>query len=287
MGLPGPRNEPCWPPASTCDNGVMDGDESSIDCGGSCKPCEIVGSACTTRTDCFYGLCTRDALLGSVCAAPVKPCPNNCTGHGSCVHSDITGARIPAIECTSDVWSCSATCVCRYGWYGDDCASDEFAWAEIIALRNGMLGSLTDATGMQDLSADALNQQASSLSSLAANPSQLAGGGEFAALDLVGNIAGSSEDVGLAAGTDGTVGNTLSNLLSSGLIASNQTFNVTTYAPTFAPSQQRHPSPLNHNTGSHASSKIVSLPVACACSGEKLTLDRATGGGARLCWSSN
>ena len=37
--------------------------------------------------------------------------------------------------------------------------------------------------------------------------------------------------------TDGTVANTLSNLLSSGLLGSNKTlFNVSTYAPTFSPS---------------------------------------------------
>ena len=134
------------------------------------------------------------------------------------------------------MWSCSAVCACREGWFGDDCAADPLAWAEIIALRNGMLGSLTDATGMQDVSTDALNQQASSLSSLASDPAQLAGGGEFATLDLVGGIAGSSAGVGLATGTDGTVGTTISNLLGSSLLGSNKTlFNISTYAPTFAP----------------------------------------------------
>ena len=49
---------------------------------------------------------------------------------------------------------------------------------------------------MQDVSTDALNQQMSSLSSLASDPAQLAGGGEFATLDLVGGIAGSSAGVG-------------------------------------------------------------------------------------------
>ena len=39
-----------------------------------------------------------------------------------------------------------------------------------------MLGSLGAAGGMQDAGADAYNQQASSLGSLSADPSQLAGG---------------------------------------------------------------------------------------------------------------
>ena len=51
----------------------------------------------------------------------------------------MTGALLSASECTADVWSCSAACVCDEGWYGDGCALDPAAWAEIIALRNGML----------------------------------------------------------------------------------------------------------------------------------------------------
>ena len=253
VGLPGPINDPCWIADATCDNGVLDGNETAVDCGGACAPCEEVGTPCATYTDCYYGMCelteieldVDDLEAGGVpppaeyqllCAAPVKPCPNNCTQHGACVHTDVTGAHVPAEECTLDVWSCSASCLCREGWFGDDCSADPLAWAEIIALRNGMLGSLTDATGMQDVGVDALNQQASSLSSLASDPSQLAGGGELASLDLVGGIAGSSAGVGLSPGTDGTVGNTISNLLSSGLLSSNRTSNISTYAPTMSPS---------------------------------------------------
>ena len=88
----------------------------------------------------------------------------------------------------------------------------------MIALRNGMLSSLGDATDMQDTSTDALNQQASSLSTLCSDPSQLAGGGELAALSLVGGIAGGSTGAGLGSGTADTIAGTLSSLLSSSLL---------------------------------------------------------------------
>ena len=64
------------------------------------------------------------------------------------------------------------------------------------------------------------------LSSLSSDPSQLAGGGELSALGLVGDIAGSSEGVGLSAGTDETIGNTLSSLLSSGLLNNTKSMNT-------------------------------------------------------------
>ena len=34
-----------------CDDGELSGDETDVDCGGSCPPCEI-GESCEVRTDC-------------------------------------------------------------------------------------------------------------------------------------------------------------------------------------------------------------------------------------------
>ena len=107
----------------------------------------------------------------------------------------------------------------------------------MVALRNHLLGSLGSATGMQDVTSDSLNQQASSLSSLSADPSQLAGGGELQALGLVGGIASGATGAGLSGGTGDSVGGTISSLLSSGLLAANATSNnaTTKYSPTAAP----------------------------------------------------
>ena len=58
-------------------------------------------------------------------------------------------------ECTADVWSCAATCACSVGWFGDDCASDEAAWNDVVALRSSMLGALAQASALQDVSAEA------------------------------------------------------------------------------------------------------------------------------------
>ena len=43
-------------PIADCTNGVQDGDESDVDCGGSCDPCPPAG-ACVDSTDCLSGNC--------------------------------------------------------------------------------------------------------------------------------------------------------------------------------------------------------------------------------------
>ena len=51
--------------AGDCSNEVLDGDESDIDCGGSCPPC-AVGQACAQDADCQSGMCDPDE---GTCAA--------------------------------------------------------------------------------------------------------------------------------------------------------------------------------------------------------------------------
>lgn len=66
------------PPATatsteSCDDGVRNGPESDVDCGGDCPPCERK-AACNDAPDCLSGLCAR-----GVCAerrlAPGAPIP--------------------------------------------------------------------------------------------------------------------------------------------------------------------------------------------------------------------
>ena len=168
VGVLGPSNEPCYVAAENCSNGVRDGNETETDCGGPCAPCDYAGAACTVDTDCLYSWCT---VVG-VCAVPVKTCPgSNCTfGQGVCSHVDVTGATLASRDCLADDWACSAVCTCRERfdangsaagmWYGDDCSLDEVGFAEVVALRSHMLGSLGSATGMQDVTTETLNQQA-------------------------------------------------------------------------------------------------------------------------------
>lgn len=51
--------------ANGCANGVQDGDEADIDCGGSCGVCPT-GSACTQPADCEANTCETGSCLGPV-----------------------------------------------------------------------------------------------------------------------------------------------------------------------------------------------------------------------------
>ncbi|RME53181.1 hypothetical protein D6783_02755 [Candidatus Woesearchaeota archaeon] len=56
---------------STCTNNIQDGDETDIDCGGSCIPCED-GSTCQQPSDCLSASCNPQTFL---CQPP--SCHNN------------------------------------------------------------------------------------------------------------------------------------------------------------------------------------------------------------------
>jgi len=55
-------------PTPTCDDGVQNGDETDVDCGGSCDPC-AVGATCDGPEDCATGICGPDD--GGSCASRV------------------------------------------------------------------------------------------------------------------------------------------------------------------------------------------------------------------------
>jgi hypothetical protein len=62
----------CVASISTCGDGLLNGDETDVDCGGSCPPCDL-GRGCVQNADCMSGLC-----CGGVCSDPdsVTTCGN-------------------------------------------------------------------------------------------------------------------------------------------------------------------------------------------------------------------
>ena len=55
------------PLPSTCGNGQPDGDETDLDCDGSCTPCGL-GKMCSVSTDCLAAVCGS----GSTCRRAVS-----------------------------------------------------------------------------------------------------------------------------------------------------------------------------------------------------------------------
>jgi hypothetical protein len=55
----------------TCSDFVQNGDETAVDCGGSCPSC-VTGPECTVGTDCASGVCNAEACVPARCDDHVK-----------------------------------------------------------------------------------------------------------------------------------------------------------------------------------------------------------------------
>ena len=125
-------HERCRPEGESCEDGVLNGAETDVDCGGGCDPCQA-GSDCESDNDCYLGECnggtcsntscdsdSRDHDETDVdCGGPIcDPCEQGeaCTEHGDCV-SDICTAGV-CTDCTDAAANGDETDVdCG----GDDC----------------------------------------------------------------------------------------------------------------------------------------------------------------------
>ncbi|CAF1474792.1 unnamed protein product, partial [Adineta steineri] len=129
----------------TCSDGIINGDETDIDCGGSCLTC-AVGKNCTLTKDCDNVQCINDICASATCNDTIKnngetdvdcggsncsPCGNGkaCSGAGdcaikSCVHgtckdptcSDgIMNGNETDIDCGGSCPVCGVYQMCKVG----------------------------------------------------------------------------------------------------------------------------------------------------------------------------
>jgi hypothetical protein len=113
-----------------CRNAAKDGDESDLNCGGSCAPCILPRSTCSSNQDCDIGRCI--AGPPRICE-PVAAIQLSVIGHGAVIAPNPAGG--PAIVCTD-------TCTIEYpsgssvtitaesasgfgfgGWFRGDCGT--------------------------------------------------------------------------------------------------------------------------------------------------------------------
>ncbi|HYO55995.1 hypothetical protein [Archangium sp.] len=130
-GLPGS-------PAETCADGLSNGDETDVDCGGSCQPCGSRGDTCQEDADCPVGVCTDGVCVEPSCTDGVKngtetgvdcggsSCPacsvgETCGGDADC-ESPYLCLEGVCSRCTESA-QCSAGYECREG----GCVEDDFA----------------------------------------------------------------------------------------------------------------------------------------------------------------
>lgn len=92
------------PPADTCFDRVRDGDETDVDCGGSCQPCPG-GATCKVAADCQLGACNAGTCPQPSCSDGVRDgleidvdCGWNCPPCAAGKHC-ITGANCASGMC--------------------------------------------------------------------------------------------------------------------------------------------------------------------------------------------
>jgi hypothetical protein len=91
---------------SSCSNGIKDGNETDVDCGGSCPACSN-GKQCTTGASCASGFCVDGVCCNAGCNGLCQACTNVRTGAANGVCAPIRPGTDPDNECTQQA---AATC---------------------------------------------------------------------------------------------------------------------------------------------------------------------------------
>lgn len=105
-------------PAVSCSDGVKNGGEGDIDCGGPCAPCAD-GRSCTAWKDCASNVCSAAVCAAPSCTDKVKnggetdldcggTCPGcgeglSCSGPSDCGSGVCSAQRCAAASCTDTV----------------------------------------------------------------------------------------------------------------------------------------------------------------------------------------
>jgi hypothetical protein len=90
--------------ASDCDDGAQNGDETDIDCGGSCGPCES-GGVCAVADDCSSSDCNSGTCADVTCGDGRLQAGEDCDDGGE---SDGCNADCTAVVCGDGVMNASA-----------------------------------------------------------------------------------------------------------------------------------------------------------------------------------
>ncbi len=118
----GPTTEGCGDvgePTARCDDGDLNGDESDVDCGGGCTPCEV-GETCTADTDCALELCRDNLCAAVVCGDGVVDAPEECDD-GNTVDGDGCNGQCAAEGCGNGIVEAGeGDCDCPEGFRNTD-----------------------------------------------------------------------------------------------------------------------------------------------------------------------
>jgi cysteine-rich repeat protein len=136
----------------TCVNGVLDDDETDVDCGGTtCDPCAD-GQACVLPTDCVSGECVDQVCLAPVCGDGVIAGEEECDDMVETVACD---TDCTVAECGDGVLNVTFGEECDEGPESLTCDSDCTPAACGDGLVNATAGEACDEGGEQTATCEA------------------------------------------------------------------------------------------------------------------------------------
>ena len=172
------------------------------------------GSFCSANSDCNFDNCVGSVSGEScedgaeegescTCVSPRKLCGSDdrgqeCSGNGYCTYVDKFGEDLEdQSSCTVDSPTlCYATCSCfeirpsNFTWWGARCADNYTVYTQKSALRDTLVFFLANmGSNFQDPELEAVNQQATLIERLTANPVETSAAAAAAAIDAAGYMA--------------------------------------------------------------------------------------------------
>ncbi len=208
VGLSGPAASSCVPEVIECSNGVQDGFETDVDCGGnSCVPCGT-GKSCISGGDCNSGFCDSSGICDEMKKCPTTIPNEMCSGNGQCIFADYNDVAKDVCGSTDSL--CEAVCLCSGSFVGDAC---QYTAEEREQLSKARLELLLGVREVQKLenstSLDAtlfstastsLGDQANAVKNLVAASDEIDSECTDVATELLTNIAFSAKISGAPAG---------------------------------------------------------------------------------------
>ena len=104
----------CYP--ATCTNGAKDGNETDVDCGGSCPKC-VQGNACSVVGDCALGFCVDGFCCDKACSGVCEACSLAKSGAANGTCGGLAAGSNPKAACphATDVCGVGGKCRCSDG----------------------------------------------------------------------------------------------------------------------------------------------------------------------------
>lgn len=164
------NRNPCVETSQTCSacfEGLagVEGD-SNIRCFKESSSLNTAGDSCRVNTDCAIGTC-----IDGICEDPLKLCPGllsdgfiDCSGHGQCIYSDLSGNTLDTFCSVSDIF-CNVACVCDTGFAGFDCSITPEEFEDVDDQRRLMCDSLVEVASIINPSAELIDTLVGSLQS--------------------------------------------------------------------------------------------------------------------------